>query len=265
MADVFISYQHRDRQCCQRVAAGLEARSLSVWWDDQLHPRESWDRLIEREIQAAKAVVVLWTPNAVESDWVREEARYAKDHGKLVPAKMAPCSIPLGFGSVQTQSLENWCGESDDPQWLKFVSWIEALLGPSMPRHSMTAQREVTVVPVYEWGDLEKLARRGSLPADTTVPRARQSKYQRLHDHLLSVRSLLPLSMSFVEIEKVLLTNLPESARRDRSWWANTANASHVQARAWRDAGCFVQEVNFEEARVLFARNPTNEFWAGLA
>ena len=63
------------------------------------------------------------------------------------------------------------------------------------------------------------------------------SKYDRLRHHL-NVRAARSVVMSFREIEKILGSRLPASARRYSAWWANEAgDTSHVQARAWIDAG----------------------------
>lgn len=67
VADVFLSYKKEDRAKAERAVAALEAAGYSVWWDDDLTPRNSWDAEIEREIAAAKAVLVLWPPRARET------------------------------------------------------------------------------------------------------------------------------------------------------------------------------------------------------
>src|SRR5437868_1707132 len=67
LADVFISYKKEDRAHAERIATAFAAEDISVWWDDQITPRDAWDAAIEREIAAAAAVVVLWTQRAVAS------------------------------------------------------------------------------------------------------------------------------------------------------------------------------------------------------
>ena len=42
-------------------------------------------------------------------------------------------------------------------------------------------------------------------------------------------------TISFEDIEEILLTGLPPSAYKFKAWWGN--DAYHVQARAWVDAG----------------------------
>lgn len=46
-----------------------------------------------------------------------------------------------------------------------------------------------------------------------------------------------------------LVDGLPASARRQRTWWANS---SHVQAQAWRAAGWHVASVDLPGQRVVF-------------
>ena len=63
------------------------------------------------------------------------------------------------------------------------------------------------------------------------------SKYDRLYHHL-NTRTAQSVVLSFNEIEKMLGSRLPSSARKYAEWWANeTAPTSHVQCRAWIRAG----------------------------
>jgi formylglycine-generating enzyme required for sulfatase activity len=127
MSDVFISYKKQDFAIAERVVGALRAQRLSVWWDDSLTARSAWDAELERAIASAAAVVVLWSPRSVDSDWVRTEAHYAQDHGKLIPVMMEPCTIPLAFMLRQTVDLCDWGGEIDHRQWRKLLAWISDL------------------------------------------------------------------------------------------------------------------------------------------
>lgn len=145
MADVFISYKKEDFRDAQRIAEALQRDGLTVWWDDHLTPRDAWDAELEREISAAGAVVVLWTELSVKSDWVRTEAHYAAEHGKLVPVLLRDCAIPLAFSLRQTVNLVAWPGDAQARDWRKFLSWISDLTGAAStsapaPRPSPTAK-----------------------------------------------------------------------------------------------------------------------------
>lgn len=62
------------------------------------------------------------------------------------------------------------------------------------------------------------------------------------------------LRVSFQDIGKLLKDELPESARKHRSWWANEMT-SHVQAAAWLKAGWLVEDVDFETDEVSFRQS----------
>ncbi len=131
MADVFVSYKKEDRALAQQVVAAVEAAGYSVWWDDDLTPRSTWDSEIEREISAARAVLVLWTARSVaEGTFVRIEAQYAKEHGKLVPVRLQRCRLPLAFGTIQTADLSSWNREdASHAEWRRTLDWLSACIG----------------------------------------------------------------------------------------------------------------------------------------
>lgn len=124
MSDVFMSYRREDFPLAQRVVAALQAAGVSVWWDERLTARVTWDAALEHEIAAAATVVVLWTPRSVESDWVRTEAHYGQDHGKLIPVMAERCTPPLAFLLRQTIDLCDWQGDTDHRHWRKLLAWI---------------------------------------------------------------------------------------------------------------------------------------------
>lgn len=128
MADVFISYKQEEQQLARKVAAALEAEGFSTWWDDRITPAEHWDEVIEREIGAARAVVVLWTPASIGSNWVRTEAQYGLNAKKLAPATMVGCTPPLAFLLIQSADLTKWNGDRRDHAWLKFTAYLRDVM-----------------------------------------------------------------------------------------------------------------------------------------
>src|SRR3954469_17088724 len=147
MRDVFLSYRKEDSTIAERVIKGLQAQGLSVWWDENLSSRSAWDAELEREIADAATVIVLWTPRSVQSEWVRIEAHYALEHGKLIPVLMEPCSIPLEFTLRQTVDLSDWHADNEHRHWRKLLAWIADLAtakSPSAaPRPALTAPANV--------------------------------------------------------------------------------------------------------------------------
>jgi len=127
VADVFVSYKKEDSDYADRIAAALREAGFTVWWDDGLTPETAWDAALEKEIAEAATVVVLWSPRSVVSEWVRTEAHYGQDRGKLVPVMIEPCTIPLAFMLKQTVNLCAWRGDRADRQWRKLLTWIADL------------------------------------------------------------------------------------------------------------------------------------------
>lgn len=116
MADIFLSYASQDRARVKPLAEALEARGFSVWWDRALGAGEDYTAVIGRELQAAKAVVVVWTDASSVSSFVRDEAGRARDEGRLVPVMLDKIQLPLGFGSFQAEDFSAWNGHATAPQ-----------------------------------------------------------------------------------------------------------------------------------------------------
>jgi len=109
MADIFISYSKADHALALKLSAFLEAEGWTVWWDKSLAAADLYRDEIMKQLATARAVITIWSPNSVRSDWVRAEAGTAKNEGKLIPVKtpdVAYGDIPLPFGEMHTENLE---------------------------------------------------------------------------------------------------------------------------------------------------------------
>ncbi len=114
MADIFISYCSQRRELTRELENRLVAEGYdSVWWDRELNPAAEFGPQIRAELNAAKAVIVIWTPEAVASPYVRAEARLAAGAHKLVSVRAPDASfgdIPEPFGEYHIAEL----GSLDD-------------------------------------------------------------------------------------------------------------------------------------------------------
>ena len=127
MADVFISYARDDQAVAARVAKGLQAAGYDVWWDADLPAHRAYSEVIERNLDEAKAVVVLWSKTAAKSQWVRAEADFARNAGKLVQAAVDGSIPPLPFNQIQCADLKGWRGGASHVGWSKLVGSVQAL------------------------------------------------------------------------------------------------------------------------------------------
>ena len=112
MTDVFVSYASEDRERAGQLAQAFGARGWSVWWDRKIIAGQAFDQAIERELETARCVVVLWSAHSVDSEWVKNEAAVAAERGVLVPALIDGVRLPLEFRRKQTADLVNWHGEA---------------------------------------------------------------------------------------------------------------------------------------------------------
>ncbi len=131
MADVFVSYARSDKARVAPVVAALEAQGWSVWWDPEIEAGQQFDDQIEAELDAAKAVLVVWTPTSAASRWVRGEAREAADRGVLVPVRFDAARLPMDVRAIHTTDLDGW---DESPASAQFQALLKAL-GAMITRH----------------------------------------------------------------------------------------------------------------------------------
>lgn len=133
MPDIFLSYNRDDQVIARRFAEGFERAGFSVWWDQTLNAGEDYDKVTEKALEDAKAVVVLWSKKSVDSRWVRAEATQADRNGTLVPAMIEACKRPIMFELKQTADLSNWTGDPADKTWQAFLASVRRLVGKGEP------------------------------------------------------------------------------------------------------------------------------------
>ena len=125
MADIFLSYARADQQRVERLAAALEEAGYSVWWDKHLRSGHQFSKDIEAALTRSKAVLVVWSSDAIESEWVRDEAAIGRDLNKLVAARLGDILPPIGFRQRHAIDL----GEPD--AMASLTRALDALVGSS--------------------------------------------------------------------------------------------------------------------------------------
>jgi adenylate cyclase len=130
LADIFVSYSRQNKARVAPHVRALEAEGWSVWWDPEITPGQEFDTLISRELDQARALVVVWTPDSVDSRWVRGEARDAADRGVLVPVRFDNARLPIDFRAPHTTDLDDWAEDSSRPAFRSLCKALESKLGP---------------------------------------------------------------------------------------------------------------------------------------
>jgi adenylate cyclase len=110
LADIFVSYANEDRARIEPLVSELETAGYSVWWDRHLKGGTQFSAEIESELKSADVVLVAWSPNAVKSRWVADEADLALETGNLLPISLDGTRSPMGFRQLQTIDFSEWTG-----------------------------------------------------------------------------------------------------------------------------------------------------------
>jgi adenylate cyclase len=140
MSDVFISYAKSTARQALAVDAALRALGYSVWRDEDLPSHRAYSDVIEEQLASAKAVVVIWSADAVRSHWVRSEADRARADAKLVQLAVDGTRLPMPFDQIQCADLSGWAGETAHPGWGKVIASVADVIGegpkPRQPARS---------------------------------------------------------------------------------------------------------------------------------
>jgi hypothetical protein len=137
MSDIFVSYDDLDRARVRELVEALEARGWSVWWDHRISAGDSFSLVIERELDAAQCVIVVWTRTSVDSDWVRAEADEAWKRGKLVPVLLDRVTPPMPFGQIHAADLVDW-SQHGHSGFAKLISDLHERIGRAPARLAKT-------------------------------------------------------------------------------------------------------------------------------
>lgn len=129
MSDIFVSYARPDEFMAEQIVAALKGVGHAVWRDDLLPVHRAYAEVIEERLRLAKAVIVLWSPAAAASQWVRSEANRAREYNKLVQITLDGALPPMPFDQIQCADLRQWSGETAAPAWAKVMRSVAVLVG----------------------------------------------------------------------------------------------------------------------------------------
>lgn len=177
MSDIFISYSSSDRLKAQELGIRLEKEGWSVWWDRKIPPGQSFSKVLEKALNSAKCVVVLWSKASVASDWVQNEAAEGKRRGILVPAFIEDTAPPFEFRRIQAANLIDWDKETPGNEFNQFLEAVRNALNVEGPPEKQTSVRR-------QEADVKEL------PERSIAPRASVSE-KRAFSRRLSGRLIL--------------------------------------------------------------------------
>src|SRR5689334_9296558 len=130
MPHVFISYARSDDDLARGIGDLLREAGFEVWRDDELPAHRAYAEVVEERRTAASAVVVVWSAEAVKSQWVRAEADSARAAQTLVQVSLDETVPPIPFNQIQCADLKGWDGQRGSPGWRKLAASVAELAGP---------------------------------------------------------------------------------------------------------------------------------------
>lgn len=104
---IFFSYAPQDQQFAQILAKKLEAEGHRVWDPERdLISGSDWASTLMKQLKSADAMVVLLSPDAIDSRWVSHEIEYAlgakRLQDRLIPVLVRPTkNIPWILRELQ--------------------------------------------------------------------------------------------------------------------------------------------------------------------
>ncbi|HBB95829.1 MAG TPA: toll/interleukin-1 receptor domain-containing protein [Blastocatellia bacterium] len=130
---VFISYASKDEALARKLTASLEDAGLDAWYDKrEILPGDNWAEKISQGLKESNAMVVLLTPQALQSDAVQNNISYALGQeafrNRLIPVIIGDAndfpadSMPWIFKRLQTITVLK-----DDEEAEQFKKVAEAI------------------------------------------------------------------------------------------------------------------------------------------
>jgi WD40 repeat protein len=152
LADLFISYASADRERVRPLAQALEQRGWDVWWDREIPLGRPYNEVIPDELGKARCVLVLWSQQSAQSNWVYEEAVKGHERGVLIPALLEATEIPMGFGLLQAADLSGWRAGEAHTGFDQLVANIRDVLdGKAAPAPSRPERSAYTGANAKRW------------------------------------------------------------------------------------------------------------------
>lgn len=160
---IFISCSSRDHDTARGFAANLEDRGLSTWLACRDIPLgASYDAEILRALRAARALALVLTCEALDSDHVRKEFDLASYTFKI---PVLPVGVDRDVFAGRGED-DAWVYQLTHRQWIAFTSWTEA--AAAVAHHLMPGDHTPRVVPAHgeSPGGSERLNRQLRTHAD---------------------------------------------------------------------------------------------------
>ncbi len=102
---IFISHSHQDSAFCRQLVQALRAADADVWYDEHnLHAGSLLDS-IEQELRTRPVFLLILSPAALKSQWVRNECKWAFTRMMHEPQRLL---LPVLAAPVREEDIWLW-------------------------------------------------------------------------------------------------------------------------------------------------------------
>lgn len=95
LINLFVSYSHRDSAFADKLCSAMESVRIPHFRDAQIEFGQDWTRKIEDALKRSTHLICLMSQAGVQSPWVQEELRLARQLNKKIVPILLERSIPL--------------------------------------------------------------------------------------------------------------------------------------------------------------------------
>ncbi len=116
MHDVLISYSSKDKPIADAVCTHLESNGIRVWIAPRdIGPGESYPSVILEGIKNCQILVMLFTANSNQSDWVPREIERGVHYGKIILPFKIEDALPLHGDIELCTCTQHWLDAISPP------------------------------------------------------------------------------------------------------------------------------------------------------
>ncbi|MBA3824434.1 MAG: toll/interleukin-1 receptor domain-containing protein [Ktedonobacterales bacterium] len=102
---IFVSHSHADNAFCQAIVAALRSADADVWYDEHNLGSGQMLDVIQRELKSRPIFILVLSPAAMQSAWVKDEARWAYN---LYKRDVTRTILPVTAGTIQPSDFDEW-------------------------------------------------------------------------------------------------------------------------------------------------------------
>jgi len=127
--DIFLSYSRSNKSKALSIFELLGQQGWVVFMDENIPNGKRWKDYLNQQLDTVKCVLVLWSKEAIASEWVLKEAHKGLERQVLVHATLDGTVPPLEFTAHQYNDLSGWNEEIDVPQFKKVLQGVAEYIG----------------------------------------------------------------------------------------------------------------------------------------